>query len=748
MSSSTSVKPVFAMSPGATSMRTALTRVRGAVCVLLALSALGAQAIADAANRLEAIQTNVTAGNKVELTLRLSDPAPQPLTFTVDNPARIALDLPDTAVAMTSRRVDVKQGVLDTVNVAEANGRTRVVLNVDNLVPYETRVQGNTIVVSLSAGGGRVATAGASSSSAMSTARAAPSISGARSVNNIDFRRSSDGAGRIIVELTDPKVPADLKQEGGRIVVNFAKTSIGDSLLQRLDVTDFATPVTSVDALRVGDSTRLVISATGDYEQLAYQSDNTYTIEIKPVVKLPPELLDKKEYVGERLTLNFQDIETRAVLQLLADTSGQNMVISDSVAGNVTLRLQNVPWDQALDIVMRSKGLDMRQDGNVMFIAPAAEIAAREKELLSAKKEVQELAPLRTEYLQVNYAKAADLAALVKSQGGSLLSERGSVSIDERTNTLLLQDTAERLTDIRRLVSTLDIPVRQVMIEARIVIVNDDFSRQLGVRFGANGVFQQGGSDGLGLVGGPADLADDSAIGISPFPVLQGTNGNAIGTPTTGGTAQLGGFTLPAAASDRYLVNLPVANPAGRLALTLLDSDYLVDLELSAAQAEGRGEIVSSPRLITANQREATIEQGVEIPYQESSSSGATTTQFKKAVLSLKVTPQITPDNRVILDLTVSKDSVGQLVQSATGGLVPSIDTREIVTQVLVNDGQTVVLGGILETERRDAEVKVPVLGDIPVLGRLFKTTSKTDNKDELLIFVTPRILREGANLY
>jgi len=516
-----------------------------------------------------------------------------------------------------------------------------------------------------------------------------------------------------------------------------------------LDVTDFATPVTAVDALRVGDSARLVISANGDYEQLAYQSDNIYTIEIKPVVKLPPELLDKKEYVGERLTLNFQDIETRAVLQLLADTSGQNMVISDTVAGNVTLRLQNVPWDQALDIVMRSKGLDMRQDGNVMFIAPAAEIAAREKELLSAKKEVQELAPLRTEYLQVNYAKAADLAALVKSQGGTLLSDRGSVSIDERTNTLLLQDTSERLADIRRLVSTLDIPVRQVMIEARIVIVNDDFSRQLGVRFGANAIAQQGGSDGLGVIGGPLAGDGDTGIGISPFPALAGATPTdpPVGTPA-GENAQIGGVRLPSSAADRYLVNLPVANAAGRLALTLLDSDYLVDLELSAAQAEGRGEIVSSPRLITANQREATIEQGVEIPYQESSSSGATTTQFKKAVLSLKVTPQITPDNRVILDLTVSKDSVGQLVQSATGGLVPSIDTREIVTQVLVNDGQTVVLGGILETERRDAETKVPLLGDIPVLGRLFKTTSKTDNKDELLIFVTPRILREGANLY
>ncbi len=346
-------------------------------------------------------------------------------------------------------------------------------------------------------------------------------MSGVRSVNNIDFRRGGDGSARIIVELTDSKVPADLRQEGGKIVVNFQKTAIPENLLQRLDVVDFATPVSSVDALRVGDGARLVISASGDYEQLAYQSDNIYTIEVKPVVKLPPELRDKKEYVGERLTLNFQDIETRAVLQLLADTSGQNMVISDSVAGNVTLRLQNVPWDQALDVVMRTKGLDSRQEGNVIFIAPASEIAAREKELLTARKEAQELSPLRTEYLQVNYAKAADLATLIKSGAGSLISERGSVAIDERTNTLLLQDTAERLADIRRLVSTLDIPVKQVMIEARIVIVSDDYSRDLGVRFGANVAFSQGGSDGLGLLGGP--LNGENGVGISPHPAVTTT---------------------------------------------------------------------------------------------------------------------------------------------------------------------------------------------------------------------------------
>jgi type IV pilus assembly protein PilQ len=698
----------------------------------LALFALGVQGVnAQGANRLESIQANPLPGNKVEVTLRLSSAAPQPLTFTVDNPARIALDLPDTAIAMQSRRVDVKQGVLDTVNVAEANGRTRVVLNVDNLVPYETRLQGNNIIVSLGAAGSRIGAT--TTAAATQTSRPAAPVTGTRNINNVDFRRGSDGSGRIIVELTDSKVPADLRQEGGRVVVNFAKTTVPDTLLQRLDVVDFATPVSSVDVMRVGDSARLVVTANGDYEQLAYQSDNVYTIEFKPVVKLPPELQDKKEYTGERLTLNFQDIETRAVLQLLADTSGQNMVMSDSIGGNVTLRLKNVPWDQALDIIMRTKGLDMRQDGNVMYIAPAAEIAAREKEILSARKEVQELAPLRTEYLQVNYAKAADLAALIKSgANSSLLSERGSVAIDERTNTLLLQDTSERLADIRRLVSTLDIPVRQVMIEARIVIVNDDFSRELGVRFGGQVAIGVGGSDGEGVIGARNQGIEDDDLVIDHDGTASRTgDGWAVLDPT-----------------DRYMVNLPVVNPAGRLALTLLDSDYLVDLELTAAQAEGRGEIISSPRLITANQREATIEQGVEIPYQESSSSGATTTQFKKAVLSLKVTPQITPDNRVILDLTVAKDSVGELVASATGGFVPSIDTREIVTSVIVNDGQTVVLGGILETERRESERKVPLLGDVPVLGRLFKSTSSTDDKKELLIFVTPRILREGASLY
>ncbi len=713
-----------------------------AACLVLLAAALPGLAPAQPAEglKLEAIDVQTLPGQQLQLRLRLNGPAPEPLSFTIDRPARIALDLPNTALALESRRIDVNSGGVDTILAAEAGGRTRLVLNLDQLMPYQTRVDGNSILVNI--GGTQQAQAGttAAPSSGAGAPRAAASSSGPRSVRSIDFRRGSDGTGRLIVELSDPRTPVNLRQQGTQVVVDFAGADLPRDLMRRYDVTDFATPVSTVDALKVGDSTRLVISAGGDFEQLAYQSDNTYAVEIKPVVRSAAALDDKKEYTGERLTLNFQDIETRAVLQLLADTSGQNIVVSDSVQGNVTLRLQNVPWDQALDIVLRTKGLDKRRQDNVIIVAPTEELAAREKAELAARKDIQELAPLRTEYLQVNYAKASDLAGLIKSSGeNSLLSARGSVTIDERTNTLLIQDTADRLQDIRRLVTTLDIPIRQVLIEARIVIVNDDFSRNLGVRFGTTVALDTGGSDGGGILGAtPFVREDDDVIIVPPKPPFP-IEGPGVPVPPA--------FALPDP-NDRYMVNLPIANPAGRIAMTLLDSDYIVDLELSAAQAEGRGEIVSAPRVVTANQREAVIEQGVEIPYQEASSSGATTIQFKKAVLALRVTPQITPDNRIIMDLTVNKDSVGAVIVTSLGVNVPSIDTREIVTQVLVNDGQTVVLGGIMETEYRETETKVPWLGDIPGLGILFKNKSKTNNKDELLIFITPRILREGANLY
>lgn len=717
-------------------------RLRG-ICgtALLALAAAlapGATLAADepTTNRLEAVDVQTLPGQQLQLTLRLAAPATEPLSFTIDNPARISFDLPKTALALPSRRIDVHAAGVDSILAAEANGRTRLVLNMDKLQPYRTTLQGNNIVIMVGTG-----TQQSAASSGNGKARAASSAAAnmsadetTRSIRTIDFRRGADGAGRVVVQLSDPRTPINLRQLGNQIAVDFAGTDLPKNLMRRYDAMDFATPVSSFDVTRVGADSRIVINATGDFEQLAYQSDDQYVIEVQPRRKVVGPVDEKREYTGERLTLNFQDIETRAVLQLLADASGQNIVVSDTVTGSVTLRLQNVPWDQALDIVLKTKGLDKRRQDNVIIVAPAAELATQEKTDLAAKKDLQELAPLRSEYLQVNYAKASDLAELIKSQGGSLLSARGNVAVDARTNTLLLQDTADKLADIRRLVGTLDIPVRQVLIEARIVVVNDSFKRDLGVRAGLTGTRANGNS---GIYTTSGSLESTGTTLDSALSNLQNGSGSPYPINVPGG----------ATAPRRYNVNLPVASPAGSLAFMVLGSDYIVDLELSAAQAEGRGEIISSPRVITANQKEASIEQGVEIPYQESASSGATTISFKKAVLALKVTPQITPDNRIILDLNVKKDSVGTVVVTSGGVNVPSIDTREISTQVLVNDGQTVVLGGILETTRRDTETKVPYLGDIPVLGHLFKTTSKQNDKAELLIFVTPKILREGVNV-
>ncbi|MEM1176229.1 MAG: type IV pilus secretin PilQ [Pseudomonadota bacterium] len=704
---------------------------------LVLASLFAGAAFAQAPNQLQDIQVQGLPGDQVELRLVLSESAPEPLAFTIDSPARIALDLPDTALGQAARRTDVGLGPLDTVLTAEANGRTRVVLNLDNMVPYETRRSGNVVTVVLGEGddysAGSTQFASAQSSTPMST-----STPGSRSIDGIDFRRTRDGGGRVLIRLSDPSTPVDIRQEGPRIVAEFKDTSLPAELMRRLDVNDFATPVMTVDALRSNLDSRIIISAEGRFEQLAYQSDNEFSIEINPIVETEEAVSglfsESKEYEGQRLTLNFQDIETRAVLQLLAETSGKNIVVSDTVSGNVTLRLRNVPWDQALDIVMTTKGLDMRQNGNVIIVAPADEIAARETADLEAKQAISELEPLYSEFLQVNYAKAGDLSSLI-SQGGdnSLLSERGSIAVDARTNTLLVQDTADRLQDIRRLVRTLDIPIKQVLIESRIVIVNDDFSRDLGMRLGVT-AFNENGDDGVTVISGTG-TGTDTMIGSALDNLADPANGTIfpIQLPTL---------------SNRYNVNVPIAEGAGRFSLAVLESDYLVDLELTALEAEGRGEIVSTPRVITANQSQATIEQGVEIPFQQAAASGATAVEFKKAVLSLIVTPQITPDNNIIMDLAVNSDSVGQVISTGgAGGTVPSIDTRRVETQVLVKDGQTVVLGGIYETERRETITKVPVLGDIPVAGRLFRSTQRLHNKAELLIFVTPRILAEGATI-
>ena len=703
----------------------------------LALNAsLPAQAQDDTSRQLQAIDIQSLPGQVLELRLRLSEAAPEALSFTIDNPARIALDLPGTVLGLESRRQDVNLGPLATILTAEANGRTRVVLNMNVMVPFETRTVGDSVYVTL---GRADSTAPAPSFAAQpslpGTSRSGTAQASNRGITNIDFRRGANGSGQVVVELADPRTTVDVREEGGRIIVDFQNTNLPDALLRRLDVTDFATPVSTVDAVRANADARLIISTISAYEQVAYQTDNLFTLEFQtPTEVVQPSGIFNvdREYVGERLTLNFQDIETRAVLQLLADTSDLNIVVSDSVQGNVTLRLQNVPWDQALDILLTTKGLDLRRNGNVILVAPAEEIAARERAELEAIQELQTLEPLRSEFIQVNYAKAADLATLIGGGASNpLISDRGSIATDERTNTLLVQDTSERVENIRRLVSTLDIPVPQVLIESRIVIVNDDYTRNLGVRFGATVVRDNSGDGLLSFTGTSAGSDTIVQSGIA--------NINNTGTPFP--------ITTPSI-DQRYNVNLPIASPAGQFALAILDSDFLVDLELTALQAEGDGQIISTPRIITANQKEGRIEQGVEVPYQESSSSGATTTQFKEAVLSLTVTPQVTPDNSIIMELFVTKDSVGELVASATGGFVPSIDTRSVVTTVLVKDGQTVVLGGIFETEERETINKVPVLGDIPVIGSLFRSTVTINNQAELLIFVTPRILRDGASLY
>ncbi len=684
-----------------------------------------ARAADGALPQLEDVNFLALPGNRVQVELIMSGPVREPNSFTTDKPARIALDFPDTTSNLTKKTHSVGVGAVSGVAAVQGKNRTRVVVDLVKMVPYQTRVEGNRFYITLESG------------DAVAAAPAAPAVPGvaienplvakpAYAIDKVDFRRGEKGEARILISLSDAAAPVNVREEGGKLLLDFADTALPAELERRLDVVDFATPVSMIDAFTVGQGARMVISASGLYEHLAYQTERQFTLEVKPLTKAAQEQKKKDEfgYTGEKLSLNFQDIEVRAALQIIADFTGLNIVVSDTVQGAISLRLKDVPWDQAMDIILRTKALGMRKNGNVILVAPSAEIAAREKEDLEAAKQIIELEPLRSELMQVNYAKASDFAALIRSKESSLLSERGNVTVDERTNSLLLQDTAGRLGEIRKVITELDIPVRQVLIESRIVIANDDFSRELGVRLGGTSI-QKNGNSGVFSISGSAagnDTVVSSAVDNlsttgSPFPV-----------------------TAPSL-NDRLNVNLPVISPAGRIGLAILGKDYLVDLELSALQAEGRGEVVSNPRVITANQKEALIEQGVEIPYQEASSSGAATVSFKKAVLGLKVKPQITPDDRVIMDLNVSKDSVGQIFSG-----VPSINTREINTQVLVENGETVVLGGIYEQTRSHEVSKVPLLGDLPVLGALFRSTRNVDDKVELLIFVTPKILKESLS--
>jgi len=686
--------------------RRACHNLFAAACLLLGSTVAAQAADTASGNTLQSVDVVGLPGNKAQIILTLSNPAPAPLSFTIDNPARIALDFPNTSNGLAQRSQDIGIGMAESLTAVEAQGRTRVVVNLVDMVPYEAHAEGNKIILTVQNAGSQM------SEAAVAAARA--SGDGNESINNIDFRRGEDGQGRVIVSLSDPSVPVDMQQQGGKVLVDFYRTQLPEELERRLDVLDFATPVKTIDTYTKGDNVHMVITPMGEYEYIAYQTDNQFTIEVRELTKEEVEEAKKDEFgfSGERLSLNFQDIEVRSVLQLIADFTGLNVVVSDTVRGSLTLRLKNVPWDQALDIILKTKGLGMRQTGNVMLVAPSEEIAAREKLELESKKQIEELEPMYSEYIQVNYAKASDLAALLKSSDTTLMSDRGMVTTDTRTNTLLVQDVAAKLVEVRQLVARLDIPVRQVLIESRIVIANNDFSKELGVRFGLNKETEFNNGNNIVSVGGTRP-------------------GNQVIDPEVSG-------------ADGLLVDLGAVGASSSIGMAIGKvGSYMLNLELSAMEAEGQGEIISSPRVLTSNQKAAFIESGTEIPYQEATSSGATSTSFQKAVLSLTVTPQITPDDRLIMDLQISKDSVGEF--SVDG--VPSIDTNEVSTQVLVDDGETLVLGGIYEQIKRNEIDRTPFFGELPLVDWMFKKTLSQDDRAELLIFVTPKIIKEELNI-
>ena len=763
-------------------------RGAGLPLALLAAALLALPAVADdqaGHNQLQSVSATKLAGDRVQIALTLATaPASAPLSFTVNQPARIALDLPDTRLGLKDHRTDVQAGMVNSIVTAEAAGRSRVVINLTALVPYTTQVSGNTVYVIVGGNASDTSVASATVSgfgpqqggasapavaavpvpvptpaasapkaaapqavaAAPAPARQAPAPAaapmtpaGPGEIAQLDFRRTTDGGGQILVTLPNPSIVGNVHDQNGALQVDFAGAKLPEDLVRRMDVTDFATPVQYVDAQNTPTGSQITIHSTGQFEKLAYQSDDTFSVELKPLTAAAQaQIAAKKTYAGQKISLNFQSIDVRAVLQILADASGKNIVVSDAVSGNITLRLQDVPWDQALDIILHTKGLATREYGNVVMVGTASEIAAEETAEASAQQSLAQVEPLQSAFIQVNYAKASDLQALIKGTGdNTMLTKRGSVSVDTRTNTLLVQDTGDTITAIRAMIARLDVAVKQVLIESRVVIATNDFTRDLGARLGYSGSRQTSGS--FMTTSGTLSGTDSQ---VSSFI----TNQNALAQQAATGTGNVLpiNFTVPPL-TDRLNVNVPAAPSAGSIAFSILRGDSIIDLELSALQSEGQGEVVASPRVLTADQKLAHIEQGVEIPYQQSSSSGATTTAFKDAVLSLDVTPQITPDERIIMDLEVHDDAVGQNVQSATGGSVPSIDTRDVKTQALVNNGDTIVLGGVYETTQNVTTTKVPFLGDLPLLGWLFRNTQTQNNKDELLIFVTPKIVDQAA---
>jgi type IV pilus assembly protein PilQ len=726
-------------------------------CMLWMLLLLGfvLGAAAHAENVLDDISYTALPGGKVEVTLKFASPVVAPHTFSTESPPSIALDFPDTRNAFAKRHVDIGAGATSGVSAIEAAGRTRVVVDLFRVAGYDTRVNGNHVVLTVNNG-----LLGATSMAAAvgkTDPTKAVSMGQDVEVSKVDFRRGNNGEGRVVVSFSGPGAAVNLKREGTHISLDLLNVKLPPSQAQHLDVLDFATPVQSIDTRPSNNGVHMDIVAKQPFEQLAYQTGNEYVIEVSQ--KKEDEKLRGKNaeavYSGSRVTFNFQDIPTRSVLQLIADVSDLNIVVSDSVQGNVTLRLINVPWDQALDIVLQAKGLDKRKRGNVIWVAPQKEISDREEAIADARLKMEDKEALVSDYIPISYGKAKDIAALLTKEtqtnqaGGQqsgqqqqrgFLSSRGTVSYDDRTNTLLVSDIPSKIEEIRQLIAVLDRPVRQVLIESRIVIANDTFARELGVKFGVSGAYQDSNGNVVSTSG--TAVATDAMTAIALNNRLSGRlplPNSAAGTT--------GGILVPALA-NRLNVNMPATTPAGSFGLAILGAGYLLDLELSASQTEGRSETISSPRVVTANQKEADIKQGLEVGYlQYSAAAGqqaVPTVAFKEANLELKVTPTITADDRINLDLDVKKDDVASYVQIPGGGSVPSLNRREVSTSVLVDDGQTVVLGGVYESLKSDTINKVPVLGDMPVLGNLFKHSTRSDEKRELLIFVTPRILSDN----
>ncbi|QHS10783.1 type IV pilus secretin family protein [Sinimarinibacterium sp. NLF-5-8] len=686
--------------------------------------------------------------NRVLMTLILSGPAPQPSAFSVDKPARLSLDLPDTRTALPERYKRLNIGNVRGLANAQAQGRTRVVVELGEAAPYSMEVAGNRILVRLESPARSLpqpsvpsVIARAPPPTASATA-AAPR--GAATLGALDFRRGEKGEGRLSARISDPNTVVDVREDSGKIIASLRNTRLDQGGDRRLDVLDFATPVQTVDVREVGLDTQLIITPVSgqEFEHAAYQSGNRFTLELQPVTAetLAARKAAQPEFTGERISLSFQSVDIRSLLQIVADVAGTNMVISDSVTGQIAMRLENVPWDQALDIILKTKGLGMRQQGNVMLVAPAQELAEREQRELEAIRQRSDLAPVRSEIIQVNYAKAADLKALISSGDMSMLSERGRISVDERTNTLLVLETRDKIDEIRGLVARLDIPVRQVLIESRIVIANDDFIKEIGARFGV-GSIGRSGSTTIGQSGGAADpQANNSGGGGGSGGGTGGQQNQSLGN--LGSRAILGG-QLPSAA-DNYIFNMPsFAAGSSGIGWTILGKNFLIDLELTALQQEGRGEVVSTPKVLTQNGKQATIKHGFEVPYETVSQNG-TNVEFKEALLQLEVTPNVNPNNTVSMDLLVTKDEP-DFTRAVKG--TPALNKRELQTSVQVTSGETVVLGGTFETQKANSSSKVPLLGDIPLIGRLFRNNRSQNTKQELLIFVTPRVLQEGINV-